>query len=364
MESYWNEYPPNIKYLIEDLEYTENTLSVLEKYIPTLLADPALAEIFKTLGYSDGVFIKSPTPSEALYHIKKYYDNYQSDHYEYLNTNITCNNEYLTDTWDVSRGIKEGYLKTYYDNKLQDLSEAIELGLNPFESEEASLNSLWSTPPIKCVNGSISTEESTPRHCRGLKLLTTKVKQIIYSKGFFSYKEVSDELVKELEITEGLDRYKEEKNILRRVYDALNVLIASEVVVKKGKKYVWQHSVSDQNSIAKKKLKKHKKKIEIKRMELQKIANTYLAVTRLFSRNKINIDNDVIRFPFIIVATEEHPDNSVIIESNAAHTNICMKFKKEIKLYGDVDVLQEIKMQEDCNKLPSEVQSLLKINNY
>ena len=100
------------------------------------------------------------------------------------------------------------------------------------------MNSLWSTPPAKKITESISTDESTPRHCRGLKSLTSKVKHIIYSKGFFSYKEVSDELVRELEITEGLDRTKEEKNILRRVYDALNVLIASEVVVKKGKKYV------------------------------------------------------------------------------------------------------------------------------
>jgi hypothetical protein len=40
----------------------------------------------------------------------------------------------------------------------------------------------------------------------------------------------------------------EEKNILRRVYDALNVLIASGVVVKHGKDYCWK-SVGRENVI-------------------------------------------------------------------------------------------------------------------
>ena len=351
MVSYWHEYPPHIKYLIEDLESSEEILPVLKKYITTLPTDPVLTEIFVNLGYeeSSDSFSRVPDMQEALNSIRNYYDSYQPDEYEYLN-----------DTWDVNRGIKEEFLKTYYDNKVQDLSEAIDLGLSPLDSDERSLNSLWSTPPVKKISESISTDESTPRHCRGLKLLTTKVKNIIYSKGFFSYKEVSDELVTELEITEGLDRQKEEKNILRRVYDALNVLIASEVVVKRGKKYVWQHSVSDQNDLARKQIKKQRRKLEAKREILKEIASKLVAVNQLLARNKQNKDQDIIRFPFIIVATEEHPDNSVKMESNLTHTEICMRFTKEIQLYGDVEILQKLAMLFDSIKLPSEVRKLLK----
>lgn len=353
MESNWREYPPHIKYLIEDLESCEEILPVLKKYISTLPTDSILSEIFRNLGYDEAIesFIYAPNISEALALLRNYYDSYQSDPYDYLN-----------ESWDVTRGIKEEFLKTYYDNKMQDLSEAIDLGLNPFENDENSLNSLWSTPPIKKVSESISTDESTPRHCRGLKFLTTKVKHIIYSKGFFSYKEVSDELVKELEISEGLDRNKEEKNILRRVYDALNVLIASEVVVKKGKKYVWQHSVSDQNALVKKQIKKQKRKIEEKREVLKETASKFIALNQLLARNKLNEDSDIIRFPFIIVATEEHPENSVKMESNLTHTEISMRFTKEIQLYGDIEVLQKLSILLDSSKLPSEVRTLLKIN--
>jgi len=347
MDLYWNEYPVHVKYLISDLESCNSPVEVLSRYISTLPEDPVLNEIFKSLGYSDATdcFVREPSLSEALQTIRSYQE-LTEDPLDY------------SSDWDVSRGIKEEFLKTFYSSKLQDLSEAFELGLNPFESED-SLNALWSTP-VKQVTESISTEESTPRNCRGLKFLTSKVKNIIYAKGFFSYKEVSDELVKELEITDGLDRGKEEKNILRRVYDALNVLIASEVVVKKGKKYVWQHSVSDQNELTKKQTKKLKARIEGKREVLQENVKRLAAVNHLLSRNQGKQDKELIRFPFIIVATEEHPENMVTMESNQTHTEICMKFKKEIQLYGDLEVSLKLDLPVCPVSVPKEVLSLIK----
>ncbi|OMJ81259.1 hypothetical protein SteCoe_18316 [Stentor coeruleus] len=352
MENYLNEYPPHIKYLIDDLESSQDAVNVLSKYISTLPSDPVLKEIYQSLGYSETTesFNKALNLTETISSLKNYYNTIQNDYYEYMN-----------DSWDVTRGIKEEFLKTFYDNKLQDLSEAFDLGLYDFEPDDNSLNSLWATPPVKKVTESISTDESTPRHGRGLKLLTSKVKHIIYSKGFFSYKEVSDELVKELEISDGLDRIKEEKNILRRVYDALNVLIASEVVVKKGKKYVWHHSINDQNDLTKKQIKKQTLKNQEKKVALQELITKYTSMNQLLNRNKQNPDQDTIPFPFIIIATEEHPDNSVKMQSNPSHTEICMKFKKEIQLYGDIEVLMKLKISSDYKKLPSEVQNLLKI---
>ena len=347
MDTCFSEYPVHIKYLISDLETCESPVKVLSKYISTLPEDPILTELFKSLGYCEtsDCFLRDPSLSEAIQTLHSYLDLQDLENPE-------------VSDWDVSRGIKEEYLKTFYGNKIQDLSEAFDLGLSPFDSEE-SLNALWSTP-VKKITESISTEESTPRHCRGLKFLTSKVKSIIYSKGFFSYKEVSDELVKELEITDGLDKGKEEKNILRRVYDALNVLIASEVVVKKGKKYVWQHSVLEYNDETKNQILKTRMRIEEKKEVLKEQVNRLTAINALLERNQVEIDKEIIRLPFIIVATEEHPDNMVKMESNPSHTEIVMKFKKEIQLFGDLEVLIKLHLNQSKSNLPEEVMSLLK----
>ena len=92
----------------------------------------------------------------------------------------------------------------------------------------------------------------TPRRERGLKKLSVRVRDMVFEKKSTTYKQVANELIKEFEIpmasTEkefGEDGSvgcsdeehgnKEEKNVRRRVYDALNVLIAAGVLKKHGK---------------------------------------------------------------------------------------------------------------------------------
>mmetsp|Transcript_2875 Transcript_2875/g.2585 ORF Transcript_2875/g.2585 Transcript_2875/m.2585 type:complete len:98 (+) Transcript_2875:358-651(+) len=91
--------------------------------------------------------------------------------------------------------------------------------------------------PLTPLHRQIQSDQNTPRMNRGLKVLSLRVKDIICQKGFSCYKEVADELIKEMELSDEIDREKEEKNILRRVYDALNVLIACDMVRKKDNRY-------------------------------------------------------------------------------------------------------------------------------
>jgi hypothetical protein len=51
-----------------------------------------------------------------------------------------------------------------------------------------------------------------------------RVKDMIFQKGYTSYKEVSDELIDEMQAME------DDKNIRRRVYDAINVLVSSGII--------------------------------------------------------------------------------------------------------------------------------------
>ena len=119
------------------------------------------------------------------------------------------------------------------------------------------------------INDNIS---NASRKKRGLKILSVKVQELVYQKETTTYKDVANELIKQLRENKkknqdqvGLDdlsdndmcdddemsdespnkksdgknsvtsQSKWEKNVRRRVYDALNVLYAAGVLKKEGK---------------------------------------------------------------------------------------------------------------------------------
>ena len=64
----------------------------------------------------------------------------------------------------------------------------------------------------------------------------------VQAKGSTSYNEVADELVSELtdpRCTSPTDQQYDQKNIRRRVYDALNVLMAMNIISKEKKEIRW-----------------------------------------------------------------------------------------------------------------------------
>ena len=96
---------------------------------------------------------------------------------------------------------------------------------------------------------------------KGLKLLSVIVRDIVVEKQSTTYKEVADIILRDtikfenLNIHSQLEIAKEEQNIKRRVYDALNVLISAGILIKEGKK-VRKNEVNK------------KIKINMKRMEI------------------------------------------------------------------------------------------------
>ncbi|KAF6251242.1 E2F/DP family winged-helix DNA-binding domain-containing protein [Scenedesmus sp. NREL 46B-D3] len=67
-----------------------------------------------------------------------------------------------------------------------------------------------------------------------------KVCEKVESKGTTTYNEVADELVAELKDGTLEDGHYDEKNIRRRVYDAINVLMALDIIAKEKKAIMWQ----------------------------------------------------------------------------------------------------------------------------
>lgn len=69
---------------------------------------------------------------------------------------------------------------------------------------------------------------------KGLKILSVLVKEIVEQSNGISYKEVARRILQDqcFETVRDEDEKKEESNIKRRVYDALNVLISVKVIYK------------------------------------------------------------------------------------------------------------------------------------
>lgn len=151
----------------------------------------------------------------------------------------------------------------------------------------------------------------------GLRQISITVGKKVESKGRTTYSEVADEIV--AEFTEAnssavsLDKV-EEKNIRRRVYDALNVLMALDIIFKEGKEIRWKGLPStdvkdmEQNKALRVKLMNQigKKAAYLKDLEEQitGLQNLMLRNHHLLASG--NSPSGGFSLPFIVVRTNPH----------------------------------------------------------
>lgn len=144
-------------------------------------------------------------------------------------------------------------------------------------------------------------EKSGKRGSNGLRIISRRVVEILNEKHETSFTDVADILVNEMKKRARFLKQdsleKEEKNLKRRVYDALNVLIASGVIEKVKKKVILKEK---QNGISKlsryhqisaqtqEKIKIIKERRKQKLEELQELISKNLAVSNVIQRNKKN----------------------------------------------------------------------------
>jgi hypothetical protein len=185
-------------------------------------------------------------------------------------------------------------------------------------------------------------------------------------KGQTTYKEISDEIVAEIK-GKGI---KDEKNIRRRIYDALNVMKSINLFQKdKGtKKIMWNYSEGknyvipiDNNYIKKnsdreyiEKMNMINNEISIKQKALKVLSEELSSLKSTIERNKqinMNVDeNTKIYFPFLIIEfprfenyENEDEENKVKVSMNESRTKAHFGFNSANKLYGDLDALTKIR---------------------
>lgn len=270
----------------------------------------------------------------------------------------------------------------------------------------------------------------TARSERGLKRLSVKVRDLVFKLKETSYKDVANKLIEEL-VTDGeYDEYgrkldkksshekktKEEKNVRRRVYDALNVLIASGVLKKNANKNVLYEEKPENRmkglKLVIKKKNEYKKRDLLKSINFKRFNNQnkrerlreslekLIAYKKLIERNKslteIEKVQDVImnheiydkihedklcikseqneliqkegcckiHFPLIVVGTENRKDNQVRFCYSKDKSALVLSFKKQFSLMGDMDVLLQLGFQDNKDDLqytqdPYKIQNLV-----
>ena len=187
----------------------------------------------------------------------------------------------------------------------------------------------------------------------GLKEISNRVREIIKRVGTISYKEISDEIVNEI----NEKNTKDEKNIRRRIYDSLNVMKSMRLFRKDKdtKKIVWNifnEKANEANDTIDEelfdKINRIKQEIAMKKNKLSTLEKQLDCLNTILERNKRNETYDEgkkIYFPFIIIEFPESNNedgNKIKVAMNDNKTQAHFAFDSSNKLYGDLDAILKI----------------------
>lgn len=201
--------------------------------------------------------------------------------------------------------------------------------------------------PRASPTNSVTGEKSSSN--RGLRHFSMMVCQKVEEKGTTTYNEVADELVKKV----IADRRKEdpngkfdEKNIRRRVYDALNVLMAMDIISKEKKEITWKGLPT----AAKQNMDSMQKEIEFRRYQIdqKKEALRDLLVQQVCFRNLVlrnherGVPEEKIPLPFIVVNT----NSSAVIQCDMSRdrTDVMFDFSMPFEINDDNTILKKMGM--------------------
>lgn len=220
-----------------------------------------------------------------------------------------------------------------------------------------------------------SRRRKTDKIGRGLRHFSMKVCEKVKEKGTTTYNEVADELVaEETQNHPAADPASyDQKNIRRRVYDALNVLMAMNIISKEKKEIRWHGlptSTVQECDDLEKENEATRLRIETKQQELRELIMQHVAFKSLVARNQENEDrglvpnpSSAIQLPFIIVTTDKKTQINCSISNDKSEYSF--KFDNSYEFHDDLQVLKRMGLlygldkglctHDDINKIKSMV---------
>lgn len=200
-----------------------------------------------------------------------------------------------------------------------------------------------------------------------------KVCEKVKEKGTTTYNEVADELVaEETQSHAGVDPASyDQKNIRRRVYDALNVLMAMNIISKEKKEIRWHglptSSVQECDDLEKEN-ERARERIETKQQQLRELILQHVAFKSLVARNQENEDrglvpnsNSAIQLPFIIVNTEKKTHINCSISNDKSEYSF--KFDNTFQIHDDLEVLRRMGLLLGLDKGECTAEDICKIKS-
>uniref|UniRef100_M4B2C5 E2F/DP family winged-helix DNA-binding domain-containing protein n=1 Tax=Hyaloperonospora arabidopsidis (strain Emoy2) TaxID=559515 RepID=M4B2C5_HYAAE len=189
---------------------------------------------------------------------------------------------------------------------------------------------------------------------KGLRHFSMKVCQKVEEKHVTSYNEVADELVREFVTMRPND-----SNIRRRVYDALNVLMAMDIISKERKEIRWKglpSNLQHDTEMLLAERSERMKSVEQKKQHLQDLLVQQVAMRNLLKRNaerkraasenpataNIARDEGRIFLPFIAVNTSK--DTVIQCEMSEDRHDIFFNFSAPFEIHDDADILQKLNL--------------------
>ncbi|GAB6020362.1 Transcription factor Dp-2 [Chamberlinius hualienensis] len=189
---------------------------------------------------------------------------------------------------------------------------------------------------------------------KGLRHFSMKVCEKVQKKGVTSYNEVADELVHEFSdphrCRSPTDQAYDQKNIRRRVYDALNVLMAMNIISKEKKEIKWlglpTNSAQECQNLEQEK-QRRLERIKVKTQQMHELILQQIAFKNLVQRN-VEYEkthgspnpNTAIQLPFIIVNTSKQ----TVIDCSISGDKMeyLFKFDNTFEIHDDIEVLKRM----------------------
>jgi len=189
---------------------------------------------------------------------------------------------------------------------------------------------------------------------KGLRHFSMKVCEKVRTKGVTTYNEVADELVQEFASPamglSSIEQQFDQKNIRRRVYDALNVLMAMNIISKEKKEIKWlgltTNSMQECTTLEKDRQKRIER-LKAKTQQLHDLIIQQVAFKSLVERNKEREKESgpppphgSIHLPFLIVNTAKQ----TVIDCSIANDKMeyLFNFDGTFEIHDDIEVLKRM----------------------
>lgn len=233
----------------------------------------------------------------------------------------------------------------------------MQLTQNEFRSTYSNEKSPFKVRPIKAN--------------KGLRHFSKRVCDKVKTKMVTTYKEVADELVAECVGNSDSPTFLyDQKNIRRRVYDALNVLMALDIISKNKKDITWKGlpTGSIQNSVYLVQEKENRlNSVKRKLLALQEIIMQEVAIKQLVKRNQETENkfgtppnNTFVNLPFMAISVNE--DTTVEVDISEDQKQYGLSFDDKFSVVDDTELLKSMgfTLGLDCGEVSCENLKILK----